>query len=162
MMPQHIAFLNDNLGLSPLPLKTGGVRTYPPEHVRFVMVLNGADPIVTAKIAKACDPTLGTMLGVMSKPSDHTFREAWRHVAGSIVVDMPAARTIHLERLLSIRDAKMSKVVVAAVRGDEQAKSLLARLDGMDTALPPLLAAAKTPEDLAVVIPADLNENPPT
>jgi hypothetical protein len=52
-------------------------------------------------------------------PRRRTFREAWRFASGSVVVDMPAARTIKMNHIRVLRDAKLRELDVAQLRAME-------------------------------------------
>ena len=62
-------------------------------------------------------------------PQDRTFRGAWRLAGGKVVVDMPLARAIKLERIRAERNRRLEATDkdVAKLDGDPVPASLKAR-----------------------------------
>lgn len=90
------------------------------------------------------------------------FRAAWRNIGGRIVVDMDAARALHLGRVRRVRNVALAKLDVefsrAIASGDSGAPAVIEGVRQVLRDLPATfdLTAAKTPRDLAALWPADL------
>lgn len=99
-------------------------------------------------------------------PSDRTFRNAWCDVTPEPVIDidMTKARNIHRDRLREMRAPKLAALDIEYQRADEagdtQAKrDISSRKQALrDVTDDPAIDAAKTPEELKLVIPAALQE----
>lgn len=91
-------------------------------------------------------------------PTDRTFRDAWRD-QGGIVVDMPAAREIHKERLREVRAPLLEALDIEYTRADEQkndakkAEIAAKRQALRDVTSDPAIEVATTPEALKAVLP---------
>jgi len=97
-------------------------------------------------------------------PTDRYFRNAWKHSAGAISVDMPKARDIHRDKLREMRAPKLAALDVeymrADERGDTQTKSTVsAKKQALrDITVDPTIEAAQTPEELKAIIPDALKD----
>lgn len=96
-------------------------------------------------------------------PGDRAFREAWAKINGRVDVDMPKARTIHMDRIRKARDAKLQSLdgeeMAAQSSGDT---SRLTQVRAQKQALRDLpqtlnLDAAWTPEELKAIWPEDID-----
>ena len=95
--------------------------------------------------------------------SDRTFRNAWRQTAGVILVDLPAARAIHSERMANAQTAEIGRLKVEERRerllgnttqADQHATNLTA-LEALDlNALATQIQAAPNPTALSAVWPS--------
>lgn len=136
----HLVFVNDN-GLATQPGTNG--KPYPLDHLRVVALQPGQDEQTMVTWYKASIPSLGTYLGLRDLPADRFFRDAWRHVNGAVVIDMPTARTIRQRQLLARRDLLLKTATAA------QQTALLA----LDQSLPGQLAAITDPILLKTFVP---------
>lgn len=95
-------------------------------------------------------------------PADRTFRAAWKDVATKIDIDMPKARDIWRDRMRVARAPKLAALDAAYLRADEAGDALLKRTIAAqkqvlrDVTTLPAIEAAKTPEELKAVWPAEL------
>jgi hypothetical protein len=94
-------------------------------------------------------------------PQDRTFRNAWHDPdgAGPIKVHMGRAREIHRGRLRERRAPLLAKLDTEYMRADEAGdapakKAIAARKQALrDVTADPRIDAAKTPDELAAVVP---------
>lgn len=106
-----------------------GLGSQPAGQLRFSEVPAGVTPAAHRQAIEASDPTLlqGTYLGVFQdaeRPASRRFRDAWRMVAGQIVVDVGLARDRRkkevrhegLQRIEPDDDAVYRAAVKAAVQ----------------------------------------------
>lgn len=99
-------------------------------------------------------------------PSSRLFRDAWRLDAGAVVVDLPAARDIHLARLRLARDAALEAsdgpFLRALEAGDAEAlEGLRTRrqaLRDLPESVAAELQAAESADAIAALRPAVLDE----
>lgn len=95
-------------------------------------------------------------------PTDRTFRNAWTHGGDKIDIDMAKAVEIQKGKLRELRAPLFIQndiaIQDALVSGDKGALSVaVARRDSLrDVTVDPAIAAATTPDELAVVIPDSL------
>lgn len=98
-------------------------------------------------------------------PDKKLFRGAWKTDGINVTVDMPRARELHKETLRKMRAVRMAELDVAAFKAVEDGntiklnsvKTLKQRLRDVTNDLS--IVSAKTPEDLAKVIPSILTED---
>jgi hypothetical protein len=103
---------------------------------------------------------------VDSVPSDRMFREAWEDDGKGIVVNMPKARSIHLDRLREKRKGILAKLDVEWGRAMAKNNKTLAdtieakrqKLRDMPQAVESDLDAANTPDELKLIVPKELRE----
>jgi len=99
-------------------------------------------------------------------PSDRSFRDAWERDTSpapeSVKVNMPKARSIHMDRIRTARDAKLKDLDLAYMQADElgdaaSKKAIVAEKQALRD-LPQTfdLNAATTPEDLKALWPSIL------
>ena len=86
-------------------------------------------------------------------PKDRTFRDAFALNAGRIEVDMPKARTIHMNRIRQARDKELSRLDIEQLKGNDVAAAKQALRDLPQTFD---LTVATTPDQLKALWPADL------
>lgn len=92
-------------------------------------------------------------------PLDRTFRNAWTH---NLTVDMAKAREIHRNKLRDMRAPKLVALDLEYMRADERGDTLekqriAARKQELrDVTADPAIEAARTPEELKIVIPISL------
>lgn len=97
-------------------------------------------------------------------PADRTFRDAWVSCVGGCRVDMPKARNVHRNRLRMLRAPLLAKLDVdymkAQERGDAATAAAIAKKKQAlrDVTVDPAIDAAATPEALAAVMPAALEQ----
>lgn len=95
-------------------------------------------------------------------PQDRTFRGAWRKGAGRVDVDMPAARTIHMNRIRAARDLELARLDVEYVKADESGNSAnKAAIAQQKQALRDIpqtfdLTTATSPAELSALWPAEV------
>lgn len=141
----------------------GGISVvYPAYGDRFRLPNDTDDDLVARCLAKL--PTDASDVAVIDGaaiPSDRTFRAAWTAAAGTVTVDMPKARAIHLDRIraerevaLAALDVEFSKAIGAkdqaaadAVEAKRQA------LRDLPASVASILNAAATPEALKAIDP---------
>jgi len=110
--------------------------------------------------AEAIDPHI---IDDAQMPADRTFRDAWKHTAGTIAVDMPKAREIQRSRMREARTPKLAALDVEYQRADEagdsdRKKAVAARKQALrDVTKLPAIDAAQTPDALKSVWPDDLS-----
>lgn len=123
------------------------------------------DAAAFAEQERAKSPFLAdaTFVGETDVLPDKAFRAAWRH-NGGIVVDMPAARDIHMGRIREKRNAKLARLDVETVqavgKGDNAKRDLVESQKQTLRDLPQTfdLSGATTPDELAALWPAELND----
>lgn len=92
-------------------------------------------------------------------PQDDYFREAWEDNNAAIVVNMPKAREIHMNRLRVDRNAKLEELDVTYMRADEagdtELKDSIAAQKQQLRDMPETfdLSVYETPEELKAAIP---------
>lgn len=96
-------------------------------------------------------------------PTDRTFREAWADTTPELVidVDMPKARSIHLNRIREKRNAELSRLDIESIKAQDindnaTLQTIRARkqeLRDLPTTITPQINAALTPDDLKLVQP---------
>jgi len=114
------------------------------------------------------DATNVRVVSVDDIPEDRAFREAWRDDGERPAVNMPAARTIHIDRLRVERDARLkvwdiewSKATAKKdITGADRAENKRQALRDMPQTVQGQLSAASTPDQLKAVRPAILDESP--
>ena len=95
-------------------------------------------------------------------PTDRTFRDAWRCAAGTVDVDLPKARGIHMDAIRRARDEALSRLdapyLEAVEKGDAGRREEVARRKQALRDIPQTfdLAPAATPEELEDLWPPDL------
>lgn len=92
--------------------------------------------------------------------TDRTFRDAWDVVGGAVVVDLPKARDVHMERIREARDAELEASDVEMTRALENGDDITA-LKAKRQALRDLpqtfdLTTAATADELKALWPAEL------
>lgn len=98
-------------------------------------------------------------------PTDRTFRNAWED-AGGVKVNMAKARELRRETLRGLRRPLLDALDVAYMRADElgdaaEQKRIAARKQALrDVTDDPAIEAAKTPAELAAVLPEALRAKP--
>lgn len=104
------------------------------------------------------------VVDVSAIPIDRTFRNAWRNnAAGKPEVDMPAARELWRDKMRRARGPKLAALDVEYQRADEAAdagkKAEVVKRKQLlrDVTDDPRIEAAKTPDDLKAVWPAELD-----
>jgi hypothetical protein len=96
-------------------------------------------------------------------PQSREFRNAWKREGESVIVDMPAASEIHMNRIREVRDKKLAELDIEYMRADEvNDGQLKAQLASQKQALRDLpetfnLSVATTPEELSAMWPEGLN-----
>lgn len=110
-------------------------------------------PGVTEEVARRALPPDAQNISVRpieDIPSDRTFRNAWTH---ELLVDMPKAREIHMNRIRAVRDAKIEELDIETLKGkDVQAQKQVLR----DIPQKFDLSKANTPNELKVLWPVEL------
>lgn len=118
-----------------------------------------------AAAAQATDATLvdaiviGTQLVL---PPDRTFRGAWRSDATGVSIDMPVARTIHMDRIREARNkvlaSKDREYMIADERGNNTDKQTIAAAKQVLRDIPATvdLSVATTPEQLDALWPVEV------
>lgn len=95
-------------------------------------------------------------------PTDRTFRNAWVAAAGAVTHDMAKAREIQKNTLRALRAPKLEALDVAYMRALEvgntaAAAAIVVRKQALrDVTADPAIASARTPAELAAVVPAAL------
>lgn len=85
--------------------------------------------------------------------NDQTFYGAWVDNGSSIDIDMPKARDIHMQKLRFMRDVKLKELDIETMKGiDVQTQKQVLRDLPENTDL----SVATTPEELKVIMPAEL------
>jgi hypothetical protein len=103
-----------------------------------------------------------TVIEDNATPPDRTFRNAWELSGQRVVVNMPKARVIHMDRIRAARDAQLKQLDVDYIKADEggnaMAKATIAAEKTRLRDIPQTfdLSLATTPETLAALWPADL------
>lgn len=126
------------------------------------------DEQLAARIAAKDAPPGATGVAIVDKSSfssDRTFREAWQHVAGQIVVDMVKARLVHRRRLLFLRDLKLRAVTDDLEKAVDDGLTILAaalrvkrrNLRVLETKIDTDMAAIVTIADLKTYKPTELD-----
>lgn len=106
-----------------------------------------------------------SIVGKANFPSDRTFRGAWQHAAGQIVVDIVKARLIHRWRLLQLRDAKLAILNAELEKAVDDGSTILAaalrvkrrNLRVLEAKIDTEMAAIVTIADLKTYKPAELD-----
>lgn len=118
-----------------------------------------------ARLIKSDVPADATNVHIVEAadiPPDRSFRNAWRHDAGVISVDMPKAREVHKAHIRKARQAALTALDVAYQRADETGdaagKAQIAKRKQAlrDLTAHPGIAKAATPQDLQAVWHEDL------
>ena len=110
---------------------------------------------VTTHIVDADDPAVKAQL------EDRTFRGAFEWNNG-IKVNMPKARTIHMEKIRKVRNEELAKLDIPYMRavedGDTTAQSTIKEKKQVLRDIPAnfKLSSYKTPEKLAAAFPSEL------
>lgn len=96
-------------------------------------------------------------------PTDRTFREAWADTTPEPVIDidMPKARTIHLNRIREKRNAELAKLDIEAIKAQDMNDSVTLQtirarkqeLRDLPATIAPSIEAAATVEELKLVQP---------
>ena len=132
---------------------TGAVAQWAESEEQFLARIIAKDVPAAATNVKVIDPA--------SLP-DRTFRNAWKHDTGSVVVDLTKAREIHRERLRQMRAPLFAKYDAAWMKclasGDAAGANAAEakRIELRDALQDPVIDAAKTADELKVAVPACL------
>jgi DNA-binding PucR family transcriptional regulator len=127
-----------------------------------VPVININEPDMTEEqsVARALAriPTTDSDVVVVERatvPTDRYFRNAWKHTAGKVEVDMPKAVEIQKEKLRLAREALLKELDIQFMKALEEGKptaAIVAEKQRLrDITKDPRFAAAKTPEDLKAI-----------
>jgi hypothetical protein len=101
-------------------------------------------------------------------PTTRTFRAAWKQTGANVLVDMPAARVIHMDRIRAARDQALEKKdkeqLQALGRNDQAERARLeaekVSLRNLPTTVQGQVNAAGTPEALEAIWPPELPARP--
>lgn len=98
-------------------------------------------------------------------PEDRTFRDAWTDTTSELTIDidMAKARSIHLERIRTKRNAELSKLDVQATKAQDigdaetlaQIRARKQELRDLPATLAPTLAAAASVDALKAIQPLE-------
>lgn len=130
-----------------------------------VSVLYQADPAFSLLQLAAKDVPADTeyaIINIAALPCRRCFREAWRYVNQTVVIDMEAAKDIHRDRWRAAREPLLEALDVAFMKALEINDTVtLAEIAAQKQALRDVtetdLSGVNTPEELAAVWPAILN-----
>ena len=95
-------------------------------------------------------------------PADRTFRDAWEAPSGTVGVNMPKARVIHMGRIRVARNAELAVLDVSYLKateaGDTAAQTAIAAEKQTLRDIPATydLSVHSTPENLKAAIPTEL------
>lgn len=98
----------------------------------------------------------------LDAPADRTFRDAWSSLNGTIQVNMPKARLIHMDLIRRVRDTELAKLDVPYMKaleaGDAAEQTSIAAQKQVLRDIPQTfnLSAYTTPEGLKASWPAEL------
>ena len=98
-------------------------------------------------------------MDISSIPADRTFREAWEVNEDLVTVNMPKARSIHMDRIRALRNQKLSTLdfdyMLAFENNDETKMQDIAGLKKILRDIPQNfdLTVASTPEELKGMMP---------
>jgi len=126
----------------------------------------GADP--AAEVAKWAESSGLTAVSwrvsdaSVTHPTDRTFRDAWTddNPGDQVDVDMPKARTIHMNRIRVVRDAELAKLDIAWSRamakgvGADVIEAKRQKLRDLPQTFD--LTSSATPEELKAMWPNEL------
>jgi hypothetical protein len=87
-------------------------------------------------------------------PKDRYFRNAWKQSGKTVIVDMAKAKEVHMEKIRKARNAKLAKLDIETMKGNDVQKEKQALRDLPDT----FDLTAKTPEELKALWPDELKE----
>jgi hypothetical protein len=88
-----------------------------------------------------------------SLPQDRYFRKAWRFDGAGVAVDMPQARTVHMDNIRSKRDEKLKELDIEQLKGvDVSAQKQVLR----DIPQTFDLTGAATPDELKTLWPPEV------
>ncbi len=98
-------------------------------------------------------------------PANRTFRSAWRQTGAIVVVNMPAARQLHLQRIRTVRDDVLARTDTDFVRAVEDGdiveqtrlKTLRQALRDIPAEVQAGIDAAGDPNTLDALWPTQLN-----
>lgn len=100
-------------------------------------------------------------------PNDRTFRNAWTQGSGTVSVDMPQARVIHMNRIREVRNDELKKEDINFQRAleseDASAKATVATKKQTLRDIPQSfdLSGAGTGDELDALWPSELPERTP-
>ena len=128
--------------------------------------INVVSPVrpIEEVIAKDLPPEASNVLikTLVDLPPDRAFRSAWRISANQVVVDMPRARDLHMDKIRKARDEKFSALDAEWMKftgqnNKQEAERVEAKRQGL-RALPQTtdLSKATTPEELKAIWPDEL------
>ena len=163
-VPVALTFADDTIGILWFVVTEYGRDGVP------VWSRRDSDAEIAREIAKASKSIPPAKLPVRSwrvlaeeqVPKDRTFRDAWRDRDGRIVVDMPAARELHRERIRRARVSALAVLDIEYQRAGETADKIarayvVAQKQALrDAPADPRIEQAMTPEELASVWPEGL------
>lgn len=123
------------------------------------------DDIATKAIKEAGLP-VGTKYEIVdtsSIPSDRTFRDAWGKEGAGIKVNIPKARSIHLDNIRMFRNMKLDetdKELILAIEKEESLGELKIKRQSLrDIPQNIDLESASTPEELKAIWPVGLKRS---
>jgi hypothetical protein len=97
-------------------------------------------------------------------PQDRYFRDAWKHNGETIDVDMIRGKSLHINKLRSIRDKKLlaldAEYMKALEKSDKSSIDSISKLKQSLRDMPTdaIFDSAKTPDELKNIIPTYLRE----
>ena len=124
--------------------------------------LTPEEAVVRAMKDVPVDATNVQLVAASTIPTDRTFRDAWKADTGAVVVDMPKARALHLDRIRVARQPLLVKLDADWMKALGQKKT--GEADAIEAQRQTLrdlpatvkVAEATTPEDLKQLWPASL------
>lgn len=130
-----------------------------------VSVLYPADPAFTLRELATKDVPADVeyaIVEVETIPCKRCFREAWRYVNQTVVIDMEAAKEIHLDRWRAAREPLLAALDVDFMKALEVNDTVaMAEIAAKKQALRDVtnydLSGVTTPQELAAVWPEILN-----
>ena len=103
------------------------------------------------------------VIAVDDVPIDRTFRNAWGHSDGQILVNMVKARDLWMDKIRQVRNAKLVQMDIETIKAiGAKDDELLAAIEAKKQVLRDLpqtisLDKAETPEELKATWPAELD-----
>ena len=140
----------------------GGLSIVIPD-IRSV-VSNETEDSFLSRVANKSVPN-GTPYSIVDEsiiPVDRTFRNAWFSSGNSVLVYMPKARDIQMEKIRALRDPKLAELDVEAIKALEAKDEVkLAEITALKQKLRDIpqdfdLTQFSTPEELKAAIPDEL------
>ena len=134
----------------------GGVSVVVPAPDFVAEFKTEADALAVIQSGVQASATNVAVCDAADIPADRMFRNAWRRsIAGPpmISIDMPAARAIHALRINEAVRAKAGDLINREAMGEDVTTEKIAL---RDINVQQQINVAKTPEELAVIWPAQL------